>query len=276
MQGEQRFRSQMALLGIKLPQLVPFGTQAMARIKRWQHVREKDKWEHPMQQITVFGPAHSMSPTSHGYYICCQGRWMRSTVVVRYANPLPEAPLGGAVCGDLSGDPVEEPVHEAHQEDELPLFDVAETSEGKASLDIFDVQEVPAGSRPLPRRLHGKQTVPGLHAFRPGGSGRGIHYNYNHEMVKELMVIGLYMVKELMVIGLYMMKELMVIGLYMMKELMVIGLYMMKGLMVIGLYMTKELMVIGLYMMKELMVNGINRKKRQRIGKRYGDRWSQR
>ena len=95
--------------------------------------------------------------------------WIRSTVVVRYANPLPEAPLGGAVCGDLSGDPVEEPAHEAHQEDELPMFDVAETSEGKASLDIFDVQEVPSGSRPLPRRLHGKQTVPGLHAFRPGG-----------------------------------------------------------------------------------------------------------
>ena len=167
--GEQRFRSQMALLGIKLPQLVPFGTQAMARIKRWQHVREKDKWEHPMQQITVFGPAHSMSPTSHGYYICCQGRWMRSTVVVRYANPLPEAPPGGAVCGDLAGELVEERAHEDHQEDELPMFDVAETSEGKASLDLFDVQEVPAGSRPLPRRLHGKQTVPGLHAFRPGG-----------------------------------------------------------------------------------------------------------
>ena len=167
--GEQRFRSQMALLGIKLPQLVPFGTQAMARIKRWQHVREKDKWEHPMQQITVFGPAHSMSPTSHGYYICCQGRWMRSTVVVRYANPLPEAPPGGAVCGELAGEQVEERAHEDHQEDELPMFDVAETSEGKASLDLFDVQEVPAGSRPVPRRLHGKQTVPGLHAFRPGG-----------------------------------------------------------------------------------------------------------
>ena len=122
-----------------------------------------------MQQITVFGPAHSMSPTSHGYYICCQGRWMRSTVVVRYANPLPEAPPGGAVCGDLAGELVEEREHEDQQEDELPMFDVAETSEGKASLDLFDVQEVPAGSRPVPRRLHGKQTVPGLHAFRPGG-----------------------------------------------------------------------------------------------------------
>ena len=274
--GEQRFRSQMALLGIKLPQLVPFGTQAMARIKRWQHVREKDKWEHPMQQITVFGPAHSMSPTSHGYYICCQGRWMRSTVVVRYANPLPEAPLGGAVCGDLSGDPVEEPVHEAHQEDELPLFDVAETSEGKASLDIFDVQEVPAGSRPLPRRLHGKQTVPGLHAFRPGGewawdplqlqsrNGEGAHGD------RALHGEGAHGDRALHDEGAHGDR------LYMMKELMVIGLYMMKGLMVIGLYMTKELMVIGLYMMKELMVNGINRKKRQRIGKRYGDRWSQR
>ena len=167
--GEQRFRSQMALLGIKLPQLVPFGTQAMARIKRWQHIQEKDKWEHPMQQITVFGPAHSMSPTSHGYYICCQGRWMRSTVVVRYANPLPEAPPGGAVCGNLDGEPRDEVDPGEHQDPEFPLFDVAENSEGKVSLDLFDVQELPAGSRPLPRRLHGKQTVPGLHAVRPGG-----------------------------------------------------------------------------------------------------------
>ena len=167
--GEQRFRSQMALLGIKLPQLVPFGTQAMARIKRWQHIQEKDKWEHPMQQITVFGPAHSMSPTSHGYYICCQGRWMRSTVVVRYANPLPEAPPGGAVCGNLDGEPRDEVDPGEHQDPEFPLFDVAENSEGKVSLDLFDVQELPAGSRPLPRRLHGKQTVPGLHAVRPEG-----------------------------------------------------------------------------------------------------------
>ena len=166
--AEQRFRAQMALMGVRLPQLVPFGTQAMARIKRWHHVRDRDGWEHPMQQVTVYGPAHAMSPTSHGYYILCQGRWMITTVVVRYFNPPPAVPVGSAVCDNVADSPGDYEASIAPAEEQA-VFDVSETEEGKESLDLFVFQELPQASRAPPRRLHGKQTVPGLCAFRPGG-----------------------------------------------------------------------------------------------------------
>ena len=69
--AEHRFREQLASLGVRLPRLIPFGSQGMARCKRWHHVRNKDVWQHPMQKVTIYGPADDMSPTSNGYYVEC-------------------------------------------------------------------------------------------------------------------------------------------------------------------------------------------------------------
>lgn len=87
--GEQRFREQLATLGVRLPRLIPFGSQGMARFKRWHHVKDKDVWQHPMQKVAIYGPAYDMSPTSNGYYVECDGRWMRSTVVIQPRSPEP-------------------------------------------------------------------------------------------------------------------------------------------------------------------------------------------
>ena len=58
--AEQRFRDQF---GVCLPRLIPL-SQGMARFKRWHHVKDKDVWQHPLQKVTIIGPAHDMSPTS--------------------------------------------------------------------------------------------------------------------------------------------------------------------------------------------------------------------
>ena len=72
--AEARYRQQMSQFGVPLPRLIPFGTQAMAKFKRWHHVKDKDTWEHPMQRVTVYGPAMDMSSSSRGYYIEANGR----------------------------------------------------------------------------------------------------------------------------------------------------------------------------------------------------------
>ena len=89
--AEHRFREQLASLGVRLPRLIPFGSQGIARLKRWHHVKDKDVWQHPMQKVTIYGPAYDMSPTSNGYYVECDGRWMRSTVVIQPHSPEPAA-----------------------------------------------------------------------------------------------------------------------------------------------------------------------------------------
>ncbi len=94
--AEARYRQQMSQFGVPLPRLIPFGTQAMAKFKRWHHVKDKDTWEHPMQRVTVYGPAMDMSSSSRGYYIETNGRWMRSTVVLETKNP-----QGGALPAEV-------------------------------------------------------------------------------------------------------------------------------------------------------------------------------
>ena len=171
--AEHRFREQLASLGVRLPKLVPFGSQGMARFKRWHHVKDKDAWQHPMQKVTIYGPAYDMSPTSNGYYVECDGRWMRSTVVVQPRSPQPGQ---GQTLVPVPAEFAEEdlPAFLAHPEAPSPgdeLFAVVETDNGKfieEDIEIDPKDELPR----LTHRLHGKQTWPPvLRAMRTGGSG---------------------------------------------------------------------------------------------------------
>lgn len=71
--------------------LIPFGSRGMARLKRWHHVKDKDVRQHPTQKVTICG-LYDMSPASNGYYVECDGRWVRSTVVVKPRCPEPDRP----------------------------------------------------------------------------------------------------------------------------------------------------------------------------------------
>ena len=172
--GEQRFREQLAALGIRLPRLIPFGSQGMARFKRWHHVKDKDVWQHPMQKVTIYGPAYDMSLTSNGYYVECDGRWMRSTVVVQPRSPQPA--VGRTLVQGHEELAAEFPEYLASQDVDYlddELFDMEETDVGKTIRDNLDV--VPQDDPPrLTHRLHGKQTWPPvLRSLRPGGECSG-------------------------------------------------------------------------------------------------------
>ena len=169
--AEHRFREQLASLGVRLPKLIPFGSQGMARFKRWHHVKDKDVWQHPMQKVTIYGPAYDMSPTSNGYYVECDGRWMRSTVVVQPRSPEPGQ---GQTLVPVPAEVAEEDISAflAHPEAPSPgdeLFAVVETDNGKfieEDIEIDPQDELPR----LTHRLHGKQTWPPvLRAVRTGG-----------------------------------------------------------------------------------------------------------
>ena len=167
--AEQRFRDQMAGFGISLPRLIPFGAQGMARFKRWHHVKDKDVWQHPMQRVTILGPAHDMSPTSGGYYVECNGRWMRSTVVIQPRSPQPAA---GQIAIDAADLPVEDEGYEASiaPAEEESRFDVVENEDGKFLEDDILMEEQPDHGQKLTHRLHGKQPWPPvLRAIRTGG-----------------------------------------------------------------------------------------------------------
>ena len=171
--AEQRFRDQMASFGIRLPKLIPFGAQGMARFKRWHHVKDKDVWQHPMQRVTILGPAHDMSPTSGGYYVECNGRWMRSTVVIQPRNPQPGAGQAIVDEAELPDDKDEYEASIAPAEEDT-AFDVIENDEGKFLEDQLLVDEAPQQSQTLKHRLHGKQTWPPvLRAIRTGGEWSG-------------------------------------------------------------------------------------------------------
>ena len=86
--GEERLRSQLHSFGIKLPKIIPFGTCAMARTKRWhKRIEEDPGWSRPMQRIQVWGPAWQMSASSKGYYVEAAGHFLRTTVVVQCSEP---------------------------------------------------------------------------------------------------------------------------------------------------------------------------------------------
>ena len=182
--AEARYRQQMSQFGVPLPRLIPFGTQAMAKFKRWHHVKDKDTWEHPMQRVTVYGPAMDMSSSSRGYYIEANGRWMRSTVVLETKNPrggaLPVENLQrehqdqGEQLEDLAMDNGSEryaPTTIAPEED---FEDILEGDEGRALPRIVHVDDQPHQGN-IKRRLMGKQSPPAaysqplLRVLRSGG-----------------------------------------------------------------------------------------------------------
>ena len=78
--SEYRFRKTLEQLGVPVPRLIPFGTEAIAKSKFWH--RTMKGFPTPMQKVRVWGPAVGMSLSSKGYWIEADGKWMRSTVVV--------------------------------------------------------------------------------------------------------------------------------------------------------------------------------------------------
>ena len=92
--SEYRLRKTLEHLGVPVPRLIPFGTEAIAKSKFWH--RTMKGFPTPMQKVRVWGPAVGMSLSSKGYWIEADGKWMRSTVVVQPgARPdlRPELPL---------------------------------------------------------------------------------------------------------------------------------------------------------------------------------------
>ena len=92
--SEYRLRKTLEQLGVPVPRLIPFGTEAIAKSKFWH--RTMKGFPTPMQKVKVWGPAVGMSLSSKGYWIEADGKWMRSTVVVQPgARPdlRPELPL---------------------------------------------------------------------------------------------------------------------------------------------------------------------------------------
>ena len=149
--AECRYRSQLRTVGVPAPHVLPFGASAMSRVKRWH----SDKLQHPMQKVVLYGPAHDMSLTSGGYYVNCEGKWMRTTVVVvpRFSRQAClETPVL-ELCGDDEGLDYAPTTPGA---DDPP--DIEVTEEGLAIQQELDVQEEPDDRQHLTHRLHGKQT----------------------------------------------------------------------------------------------------------------------
>ena len=125
----------------------------MSRVKRWH----SDKLQHPMQKVVLYGPAHDMSLTSGGYYVNCEGKWMRTTVVVvpRFSRQAClETPVL-ELCGDDEGLDYAPTTPGA---DDPP--DIEVTEDGLAIQQELEVQEELDDRQHLTHRLHGKQTVP--------------------------------------------------------------------------------------------------------------------
>ena len=92
--SEYRLRKTLEQLGVPVPRLIPFGTEAIAKSKFWH--RTMKGFPTPMQKVKVWGPAVGMSLSSKGYWIEADGKWMRSTVVVQPGacpDLRPELPL---------------------------------------------------------------------------------------------------------------------------------------------------------------------------------------
>ena len=153
--AECRYRSQLRSVGVPAPTVLPFGVSAMSRVKRWH----SDKLQHPMAKVTVYGPAHDMSLTSGGYYVNCDGKWMRTTVIVvpNFSNQscrkVPELELPQDDEEGMEYAPT------TPGGDEIPLeIDVNE--DGLELRQPLEMQEIPEEPQQLTHRLRGKQTVP--------------------------------------------------------------------------------------------------------------------
>ena len=171
--GEERLRSQLREMGISLPALVPFGTTGMAKTKRWHRRVEDDPgWSKPMRQITVWGPAWQMSPSSRGYYAQMDGKFLRSTVIVQCSPPPP-----AVAEPDLEDRPLP-PLGEFEDdaESEAAGGEMEVLQEGREDIRETFVEEVDPQLRkcepkaaPTRHRLHGKQHVPVICAMSTKG-----------------------------------------------------------------------------------------------------------
>ncbi len=80
--SEERLRIQVKEMGIKTPQLIPFGTKVVVKKKTWHHREDDSGMKWPMKRAVLWGPASDMSMSSCGYYLQDdEGRFFRSTVV---------------------------------------------------------------------------------------------------------------------------------------------------------------------------------------------------
>ena len=140
---EQRMRQQLLGMGIRLPELIPFGARVVAKRKLW--FQRYDKWKQPMEQVVCWGPAADMSATSQGYYVRNEeGRWFRSTVVVKPDQLVPshrefDEQNQAALADALGPQQVQEVEYEAEESSE------------------------PGGPTAPRRRIRGKQAPDGRH-----------------------------------------------------------------------------------------------------------------
>ena len=78
---EERFRQQLWSLGVKSPEVLPFGSVVMAKRKTWENRSQPWKW--PFQKVRCWGPASDMSLTSRGHFLQTEdGKFLRSTVII--------------------------------------------------------------------------------------------------------------------------------------------------------------------------------------------------
>ena len=166
--AEQRLRDTLTEMGLRFPPLLPFGAVATAKVKRWHRV-QGDGWSGPHKQIRVWGPAADMSMTSRGYYIEADGRWMRSTVIVR--GSVPPADLQLQLPENQPADDREEV--ECDYEPTTPGEEVLQLlDEGDQDLEqevvAHEIPSTPVNPNPPKRRVTGKQHVePGSNGIRP-------------------------------------------------------------------------------------------------------------
>ena len=77
---EERFREQLAKMGISTPPILPFGAVAVARKKSWFNRSEPWKW--PMERVKCYGPAADMGLASRGHHVQLEdGKFIRSTII---------------------------------------------------------------------------------------------------------------------------------------------------------------------------------------------------
>ena len=76
--AEARWRSQLRALGVPMISLVPFGSKAMVKVKRWR--KQHKDWPHKFEPVRVWGPSKDMA---QGYYVECEdGCFVRASAVV--------------------------------------------------------------------------------------------------------------------------------------------------------------------------------------------------
>ena len=135
--SEFRFRKTLEQLGVPVPRLIPFGSDAIAKSKFWH--RTMKGFPTPMQKVKVWGPAVGMSISSRGYWIEADGKWMRSTVVVQPGVHPPLAP--------------ELPLEDTHED----LGETVSVSPTEEQVDLVAPNQVDEDGLPVIQLQHPEQ-----------------------------------------------------------------------------------------------------------------------